>query len=263
MEMFGSSHMESPQVRKRLFIGLIASSLVLVILLVMTGWYVLFHPTSILQQLILTGLVVVVLIGVILISFGIGGIVLTIWLAKTIKPLQGPMRIAMSLLFPFAIGLGHLFKIDGDKIKSSFIEVNNQLVRTMEQEFLPEQILVLAPHCIQKNTCPHKVTSDINNCRRCGACPVNDLLEIRERYGVRLGVATGGTLARKYVREYRPKAIVAIACERDLSSGIQDASPIPVLGVLNQRPFGPCFNTQISVPRVEEAIRFFLHHQKV
>jgi len=30
-------------------------------------------------------------------------------------------------------------------------------------------------------------------------------------------MAAGGTLARKYVQEYRPHAIVAIACERDLN----------------------------------------------
>jgi hypothetical protein len=71
-------------------------------------------------------------------------------------------------------------------------------------------------------------------------------------------MATGGTLARKYVRDYRPKAIVAIACERDLTSGILDANPVPVLGVTNLRPNGPCFNTKFSVQRVEESIRFFL-----
>ena len=89
-----------------------------------------------------------------------------------------------------------------------------------------------------------------------------DLLNLRDQYGIRVGVATGGTLARKYVKEYRPKAIVAIACERDLASGIQDCSPIPVLGVLNDRPFGPCFNTSVSIHGVVRAIKFFLIDRK-
>ena len=128
-------------------------------------------------------------------------------------------------------------------------------------KLVPNQILLLAPHCIQRTDCPHKITVDIENCRRCGGCPVTSLLELRSRYGIKVGMATGGTLARKYVREYRPRAIVAIACERDLTSGIQDANPIPVLGVTNQRPHGPCQNTCFDVPRVEEAIQHFLHKQ--
>ena len=69
-----------------------------------------------------------------------------------------------------------------------------------------------------------------------------------------MGVATGGTLARQMVKEIRPKAIIAVACERDLTSGIQDVFPLPVIGVLNERPFGPCFNTRVDIKKVEAAI---------
>ncbi|MBM7855741.1 hypothetical protein JOC37_002156 [Desulfohalotomaculum tongense] len=257
-----SSSMVQPQAKKRLFIGLLAASLLAVLALAGILWYLISHPTTVLQQVLLVMLIGAIIIMMVAVAFGIGGIVLTIWLAKTITPLQPLMRVAISLLFPVAIGLGRIFKIDTDKIKRSFIEVNNQLVRTKELKIKPSQLLVLAPHCLQKSSCPHKITTDISNCKRCGGCPVDKLLEIRDRWGVKVGLATGGTLARKYVKEYRPKAVVAIACERDLASGIQDASPLPVLGVLNERPFGPCFNTQISVPRVEEAIRYFAEVEK-
>lgn len=256
--MITPSQAQAPHVRKRLFLGLLAASLVVVGLLIFTVWYLIYHPTTLLHQVLLIGLVTLVIISIILVAFGLGGIVLTIWLAQTITPLQPLMRVAMTTLFPFALGLGRIFKIDIDKIKNSFIEVNNELVRTNQKSLRPEQILLLAPHCLQHNSCPHKVTNDINNCRRCGKCKVADMLQLRDQYGIRVGVATGGTLARKLVKEYRPKAIVAVACERDLASGIQDCSPIPVLGVLNERPFGPCFNTQVSTPGVIKAIEFFL-----
>lgn len=256
--MISPSQTQVPHVRKRLFLGLLVASILVVGLLLFTIWFLIYHPTNLWHQVLLVGIVVLVILAIILVAFGVGGIVLTIWLAQTIKPLQPLMRVAMHILFPFAIGLGRIFKIDVDKIKNSFIEVNNELVRTGQITLRPQEILVLAPHCLQDNNCPHKVTNDINNCRRCGKCTVSNLLELRDEYGVRVGVATGGTLARKYVKEYRPKAIVAIACERDLSSGIQDCSPIPVLGVLNERPFGPCFNTRVSIPGVRKAIEFFL-----
>jgi len=61
--------------------------------------------------------------------------------------------------------------------------------------------------------------------------------------------------------EFKPKAIVAIACERDLSSGIQDVNTVPVLGVLNIRPNGPCFDTTVDLAAVEDAVKFFLEEE--
>jgi hypothetical protein len=52
--------------------------------------------------------------------------------------------------------------------------------------------------------------------------------------------------------------IIAVACERDLSSGIQDVYPLPCFGVLNQRPHGPCLDTQVPLEHVEWAIKRFL-----
>ncbi|MGB9792633.1 MAG: DUF116 domain-containing protein [Thermacetogeniaceae bacterium] len=154
--------------------------------------------------------------------------------------------------------LGRVLRISRERIQGSYIEVNNQLVRTRRESFAPTEILVLAPHCLQNAECPHKITLYADNCKRCGKCQVSELLKLRDKYGVNLCFATGGTLARRFVQVYKPRAIVAIACERDLASGIQDTNPLPVLGVLNERPHGPCFNTEVNLQRVEEAILFFL-----
>ena len=51
---------------------------------------------------------------------------------------------------------------------------------------------------------------------------------------------------------------MAIACERDLTGGIQDVYPLPAVGVLNIRPNGPCFNTHVDIEKVREEIEKFL-----
>ena len=90
-------------------------------------------------------------------------------------------------------------------------------------------ILILIPHCIQKSFCPHRITTNIENCRRCGKCNVDDLIKLKEEFGVNIKVVTGGTLARKVVKDLKPRAIVAIACERDLISGLHDVRNLPLL----------------------------------
>ncbi|OGW54239.1 MAG: hypothetical protein A2Y81_02735 [Nitrospirae bacterium RBG_13_43_8] len=42
-----------------------------------------------------------------------------------------------------------------------------------------------------------------------------------------------------------------------LSSGIADTYPLPILGIPNERPFRPCYNTNVNLDRVEEAIGVF------
>jgi hypothetical protein len=56
------------------------------------------------------------------------------------------------------------------------------------------------------------------------------------------------------VVEKRPKIIIGVACERDLTSGIQDSYPIPVYGIFNRRPNGPCYDTDVDLELVEKGM---------
>jgi hypothetical protein len=88
------------------------------------------------------------------------------------------------------------------------------------------------------------------------------LNELSDRYQVKIAVATGGTLARRIIVDNRPEAIVAVACELDLTSGIQDSYPIPVIGILNERPNGPCINTKVDIEKVKDAILDFIEPKR-
>lgn len=72
--------------------------------------------------------------------------------------------------------------------------------------------------------------------------------------GFHFFVATSGTLARQIVIKTSRKLALAIACERDLMSGIQDVYPLPAVGVLNIRPNGPCFNTHVDMAEVRRPL---------
>ena len=166
--------------------------------------------------------------------------------------------ILIRFFLPLLTALGALFGISRDDVRRSFIEINNALVRSGSFRAVPKRILVLMPHCIQRDDCPYRITVDVKNCRQCGRCDFSDLTGIAERLGVEMTVATGGTLARRVIVETRPELIVAVACERDLSSGIVETYPIPVIGVLIDRPEGPCINTRVDVRNVKDALETFL-----
>jgi hypothetical protein len=114
--------------------------------------------------------------------------------------------------------------------------------------------MILLPHCIQLFDCPIRITGEVDKCLRCGKCDISALAEMAGRRGVEIAVATGGTLARKLIVEKRPAFILAVACERDLTTGIRDAYPLPVIGILNRRPKGPCLDTHVVLDEVARVL---------
>ncbi|MCX7793229.1 MAG: DUF116 domain-containing protein [Thermodesulfovibrionales bacterium] len=166
----------------------------------------------------------------------------------------------LKMLYPVFMFIGVFFKSKKESLQSLIIRLNNLLVRL--EKISAKKILLLLPHCIQINECAIRLTHNIKLCRGCGRCEIKDLIEIGDRYGINLFVATGGTLARRIVRDVMPEAIVAVACERDLSSGMVDTYPLPVIGIPNERPFGPCMNTRVDLSLVKEAIEFLSYKKE-
>ena len=162
------------------------------------------------------------------------------------------------LLFPMMRFLGILLRIPRSRVRLAFIKINNELSRVSGVSCKPYELLVLLPHCIQKSTCKYRLTHNIQNCVRCGACTVGALLDLGDKYGVEITIVPGGTVARQIIKQKRPKCVIAVACHRDLTSGVRDVAALPVYGVVNERPFGPCINTSVDASKVEQAIKMFL-----
>lgn len=142
----------------------------------------------------------------------------------------------LTLLFPLTVKLAHTLGISRDRLSHSFIKVSNRLVQPRGSE---GTVLALLPRCLKKDL--KQSMKDI----------------CREFPDVMLQTAPGGNVARKIIQETRPRAIVAIACERDLVSGIQDVAPrIPVIGICNSRPMGPCKDTSIDIEEFRSALDY-------
>ena len=139
-------------------------------------------------------------------------------------------------------------------VSRAYIQILNHVVLRRPLRLPPRQVLLLAPHCLQWDQCPHKITRNVRNCRQCGRCPIGEMTALSDRLGISFAVVPGGTLARQVVAACRPKAVVAVACERDLISGMQDVAPLPAVGLLNKRPNGPCFNTDVDIQALKEIL---------
>ncbi len=161
-----------------------------------------------------------------------------------------------NIYFPVVLLAGKILRIAPDKTELYLIKLNNRLRGKGRGK--AEKILILTPSCLQNKDCTNNVVEDAQNCLKCGKCKVKDLLALSEKYKIKLVVVTGGRLARQVLAETKADTVIAVACEKELSSGIIDTYPVAVHAVVNQRPFGPCVNTDVGIDEVEQIIQHIL-----
>src|SRR5881394_2416129 len=124
-----------------------------------------------------------------------------------------------------------------DSVEHAAIDIYNALFVRRGRKVGKGELLVLIPRCLSKQA-------------------LDGVLEIAGRYEVPVFVATRGQLARRVIRERRPRAVVAVACERDMMTGLRDvAGKLPVLGLTMQLPNGPCRDAVLDLPQMEAWVR--------
>lgn len=163
-------------------------------------------------------------------------------------------ELGLRILLPVALVIAKSSTTLKKSIRCFYIDLNNIVVDAGRKKYKPQDILLLLPHCLQNSQCGLKVTSNPDLCKRCGKCKIGTLIEYAEHKGIGIFIATGGTVARNVIKKTRPGIIVSVACERDLMSGILDVQGIPVIGVTNRQPNGPCFNTDVDIEAIKEVM---------
>lgn len=242
-------------VKKRVFLGLVSATVLVALALAGTVWVLSRSGLWGRAVLLFTSWLGFML--AVLSAAGLLGIVLTVWRGRPVG-LAPFIRLVLEFFYPLSLRLGPLVGIGKEQVQTSFVAVNNALAKAGAGQVRPGDALLLVPHCLQRTDCAHRITVDAGNCRRCGRCQVGEVVALARRHGIRLAVATGGGMARKLIHDLRPEAVIAVACERDLISGLLETYPLPVYGIVNERPHGYCVNTGVSLERIEAALELFL-----
>lgn len=244
--------------RKRLFIGLVTGTALLLCLALLAGWIIPVVGLGNIHPLVPYITACILVASICIIVWAALGLVLQIVTGRLCWGASRVRGITIKFFLPVMEFLAKAVGCSVNEVRRSFIQVNNELTKRKGDIFLPESLLILLPHCLQNSECPLRLSYTIDLCKRCGRCPISGMLALKDAYGFRIAVATGGTIARRIVVQARPELIIAVACERDLTSGIQDTHPLPVYGILNERPEGPCTNTLVPLELVEQTLRIFV-----
>jgi hypothetical protein len=132
------------------------------------------------------------------------------------------------------------------------------------KETPPGQRVLLLPHCLRRvESC--RATYDAHGLQsaRCREdCAVNRLTAKAAELGYGgICVAPGGRLAVSFIREVKPRAVVAVACAKELMEGVQGVqamageseADVPAIVVVPLLKDG-CVNTEVDVLKAIELI---------
>lgn len=148
-------------------------------------------------------------------------------------------------LFDFFSAISKHCGISKDRLGYSLLEIHNELTRLRMGQPSKGRLLVLSPRCIDRDT-------------------ADQIRSLSAEYDCDFYMAPTGAQARQKVVQSKPAAIIGIACERDLISGIRDVGKyFPVLGVTNKRPIGPCKGAFIDMNELRSGIDVFRNRYQI
>ena len=239
----GSAELEANE-RSATFLILAGVIFLFLIALLNVGWYLVkprieqFGPAvSVLLEWCVRGFSILILVVVAVEAISVAKF------GKSLLPYVWTERALLALLSK-TVWLGRKFGISRDRASNSFIKVHNIVLKASSDRLSAERLLILLPRCLERAT-------------------RSQILDRLDGFEAKTVTASGGEEARKAIQEHRPSVILAIACERDLISGLKDvANRIPVLAIPNKRPQGPCKNTQLPIEELDAALRFLAERKE-
>ncbi len=236
----GSKSPQEDEIDEKLstFLTLAAGAVLIFIACLRFGWYLtkprIDQLSPLLSRLIERSAFVLAVIILLLVALET---TLLLKFRKSVFPYIWAEKLLLAVLSK-SMWLGQKLGISKDRVGNSFIKAHNLIVKSHVRRLNLDTLLILLPRCLEKEA-------------------KRQVVERANGRAVQIVTAAGGEEARSAIREHRPSLILAVACERDLISGIRDvAEKIPVLAIPNKRPEGPCKNTRVHLDALDDALTF-------
>jgi len=207
--------------------------------------------------LAIIGIIIVALFlfAILFVFVGVGLIILFWNAQKIILP-----RLTLFIISTFELPIKKVirfFKINLDDTAFTNVEVAKvdimiAQLRTMlnKNNFKKTEIkdrAIFIPQCLRSPRCPAPTLPEGLQCIRCGKCGIYLLKDECEKLGYRFFIAPGGTLIKRMVKKYKPRAVLGVGCPHELKEGtaLMEAYGMPAIGVQLKRD--GCYNTRIDV----------------
>jgi len=105
---------------------------------------------------------------------------------------------------------------------------------------------VFLPQCLRNQDCPATMDAEGLHCKSCGKCEVCKYKKEAEKLGYRVFIAPGGTMVKRMIKKYRPKAVLGVGCENEIQMGGEMAVKHGVIPQVIPLARSGCVNTLVD-----------------
>ncbi len=222
--------------------------------------------------LAIIGIIIVSLLflSVILVFLGVGLIILFWNAQRIILP-----RLTLFIVSTFELPIKKVIRflkinlddnsfsnIDVAKVDIMIAQLRTLLNKDNFKNTPIEQRAVFVPQCLRSPKCPAPTLPEGLQCIKCGRCGLFLIKEETEKLGYRFFIAPGGTLIKRMVKKYKPRAILGVGCPHELKEGtaLMEAYGLPAVGVQLKRD--GCYNTRMDVREYMDTIYLGIEDKK-
>lgn len=164
--------------------------------------------------------------------------------------LSEPSPIILEKIEQLAIRLG----IDEKELMKLYIDMKNKLHKGKFAETRFSDRILLLPQCLRNRSCKAELTEFGYKCNNCNRCKIPEIKKYAENKGYKVFIIPGGSIIEKIVKTFKPKAILGVACLKELVLGciVCEKAGIPAQGVVLLRD--GCVETDVDWTKVKMVI---------
>jgi hypothetical protein len=137
-----------------------------------------------------------------------------------------------------------------ENIDKLYVELKNDFYRDVFRKIHPKYKIVFLPQCLRNSGCKTKLTKLGHQCTGCGNyknCKVYKIKTKAESLGYRVFIVPGGSMVLDIVKKYKPKAVLGVACMKEIVMALDNLS-ISLQSVELLRD--GCVNTDVKISDV-------------
>ncbi|MFH1055038.1 MAG: DUF116 domain-containing protein [Candidatus Altiarchaeota archaeon] len=153
-----------------------------------------------------------------------------------------------------------LFGVEEDVVGKMVIAVHNILYKERFEKTPYNDRAMFLPQCLRSPNCQAPLTPEGIKCLNCGRCGIGAVKEEAESLGYKFFIAPGGSLIKRMVKKYKPKAIIGVGCNMEVKEGVDKMNSyrLPAQGVVLERD--GCVDTRVDVIKLMDRIKARPHY---
>jgi len=142
-----------------------------------------------------------------------------------------------------------------ENIDKLYIELKNDFHKEMFRKISPRYKMVFLPQCLRKSDCKARLTKLGYQCNGCGnhkICKAYKIKNKAESLGYKVFIIPGGSMVLKIVKRFKPRAILGVACMKEIVMAMENLSlPGQAVELLKDG----CVNTDVRLTEVFRALQ--------